>query len=79
MRDPRLRAGAGKRARALLRLAEGEASLAALFDGSRHAPAPIVPGEPVAAGGLAPHWLSERLAASGVEARKRCWPARRWM
>jgi 16S rRNA (cytosine967-C5)-methyltransferase len=52
---------------ALLRLAEGEASLAALFDGSRHAPAPIVPGEPVAAGGLAPHWLSERLAASGVE------------
>lgn len=52
---------------ALLRLVEGDVSLSALFDGSRHAPAPITPGEPVAAGGLAPDWLSEKLAASGVE------------
>jgi 16S rRNA (cytosine967-C5)-methyltransferase len=52
---------------AMLRLAQGDPVLAALFDGSRHAPAPIVPGEPVAAGGIAPAWLVERLAASGVE------------
>jgi 16S rRNA (cytosine967-C5)-methyltransferase len=51
---------------ALLRLAEGDADLAALFDGSRHAPASIVPGEPVAEGGIAPHWLEQKLADSGI-------------
>ncbi|MBS0255383.1 MAG: RsmB/NOP family class I SAM-dependent RNA methyltransferase [Proteobacteria bacterium] len=53
---------------ALLRLAAGDAALAALFDGTRHAPAPIEPGEAVAEGGLAPDWLVERLAASGIDA-----------
>ena len=51
---------------ALLRLAEGNADLAALFDGSRHAPAPIVPDEPVAEGGIAPHWLEQKLSDSGI-------------
>jgi 16S rRNA (cytosine967-C5)-methyltransferase len=59
-------AGAGKRARGCCVWQRARPRWR-LFDGSRHAPAPIVPGEPVAAGGLAPHWLSERLAASGVE------------
>ncbi|MCT2400686.1 RsmB/NOP family class I SAM-dependent RNA methyltransferase [Novosphingobium mangrovi (ex Huang et al. 2023)] len=51
---------------AMLRVAEEDAQVAALFDGSRHAPAPIVAGEAVAAGGVAPAWLVEKLAASGV-------------
>ena len=53
---------------AMLRVAEGDPALASLFDGSRHAPAPVVPGEPVASGGTAPGWLAEALAASGVDA-----------
>jgi 16S rRNA (cytosine967-C5)-methyltransferase len=52
---------------AMLRLAASDAALAALFDGSRHAPASIAPDEPVATGGIAPAWLVERLAASGIE------------
>ena len=52
---------------AMLRLAGSDPALAALFDGgSRHAPAPIAPGEAVAEGGLAPDWLVARLAASGI-------------
>jgi 16S rRNA (cytosine967-C5)-methyltransferase len=51
---------------ALLRLAQGDTALAALFDGSAHAPAPIDPGEPVAAAGLAPAWLERALAVSGI-------------
>lgn len=51
---------------AMLRVATQDPELAALFDGSRHAPAPIAPDEPVAAGGTAPAWLMERLAQSGV-------------
>ena len=51
---------------AMLRLAEREASLAALFDGSQYGPAPVAPGEPVADGGIAPPWLERRLTASGV-------------
>ena len=53
---------------AMLRVAEGDPALASLFDGSRHAPAPVVPGEPVASGGTAPGWLAGALAASGVDA-----------
>lgn len=41
--------------------------LGALFDGSRHAPAPIAADEPVASGGTAPHWLMARLADSGID------------
>ncbi|SFG31097.1 16S rRNA (cytosine967-C5)-methyltransferase [Novosphingobium sp. CF614] len=51
---------------AMLRVALLDARIAALFDGSRHAPAPIAADEPVATGGVAPAWLMERLAASGV-------------
>lgn len=51
---------------AMLRLAQADHALTALFDGSRHAPAPIAAGEPVAEGGIAPAWLSARLAASGI-------------
>jgi 16S rRNA (cytosine967-C5)-methyltransferase len=51
---------------AMLRLAGADPALAALFDGSRHAPAPIDPAEPVAAGGIAPRWLEQALAASGI-------------
>jgi len=52
---------------AMLRLAQDDPALAALFDGSRHAPAPIAPGEAVANGGVAPSWLVEALAGSGIE------------
>jgi 16S rRNA (cytosine967-C5)-methyltransferase len=51
---------------AMLRLAADDATLAGLFDGSHHGPAPTGMGEPVAAGGVAPGWLEERLAASGI-------------
>ena len=51
---------------ALLRLADSDAALAALFDGSRHAPAMIDPDEPRARGGVAPVWLEQALAASGI-------------
>ena len=51
---------------AMLRLAQGDPALAALFDGSRHAPPPIDPAEPIAAAGLAPGWLEAALAKSGI-------------
>jgi tRNA and rRNA cytosine-C5-methylases len=55
---------------AMLRVAGEDAELASLFDGSRHAPAPIDPAEPVAGTGIAPAWLMERLAASGIGAQE---------
>lgn len=51
---------------AMLRLAATDPALAALFDGSRHAPAPLVEGEPVAAAGIAPAWLEAALGRSGI-------------
>ncbi|MBO0750207.1 MAG: RsmB/NOP family class I SAM-dependent RNA methyltransferase, partial [Porphyrobacter sp.] len=51
---------------AMLRLAAGDAALKALFDGSKYAPAPVVAGEPIADGGLAPEWLEAALGASDV-------------
>jgi len=51
---------------AMLHLADRDQSLADLFDGSNHGAAPINPDEPVAAGGIAPAWLEQRLAASGI-------------
>ena len=51
---------------AMLRLAQDDLALAGLFDGSRHAPPPIDPAEPVAAAGLAPDWLEVALAESGI-------------
>lgn len=52
---------------AMLRHAENVPELRGLFDGSPYGPAAIAGGEPVAQGGIAPDWLVERLAASGVE------------
>jgi 16S rRNA (cytosine967-C5)-methyltransferase len=50
----------------MLLLAKDDPALAALFDGSHHGPALPLAGEPVAHGGIAPRWLEERLAASGI-------------
>jgi 16S rRNA (cytosine967-C5)-methyltransferase len=52
---------------AMLRLAETDPGIPPLFDGSQYGPAPIDAGEEPAAGGVAPDWLVERLARSGVE------------
>jgi 16S rRNA (cytosine967-C5)-methyltransferase len=51
---------------AMLLLAQEDAALASLFDGTRHAPTPIATDEPVAAPGIAPAWLEAALADSGV-------------
>lgn len=56
---------AGGRA-AMLRVAERDPGIAALFDGSTYGPAPIGAGEVAAEGGNAPAWLSERLGQSGL-------------
>ena len=50
---------------ALVALARQDAPLAATFDGSPHGPAPIG-DEPAAVLGVLPHWLAERLTASGL-------------
>lgn len=52
---------------AILAVAQAEPSLAATFDGSRHGPAPMLPGEPMAPPGPAPAWLLDSLAASGLD------------
>jgi 16S rRNA (cytosine967-C5)-methyltransferase len=52
---------------AMLRLAEDDPLLAPLFDGSAYGPAPIEPGEAVAAGGIAPAWLEAKLAEAGID------------
>ncbi len=51
---------------ALLRLAELDREIAANFDGSPYGPDRIAPGEQPAVGGVAPDWLVEGLAASGI-------------
>ncbi|MEO6387593.1 MAG: RsmB/NOP family class I SAM-dependent RNA methyltransferase [Croceibacterium sp.] len=51
---------------ALLRLAENDPPLLAQFDGSNYGPALIAEGEVAAQGGVAPLWLEQRLAASGI-------------
>lgn len=51
---------------AMLLLAEDDPALAALFDGSHHGPARVLGDEHVARRGTAPHWLEERLSASGI-------------
>ncbi|MGZ8349422.1 MAG: RsmB/NOP family class I SAM-dependent RNA methyltransferase [Allosphingosinicella sp.] len=45
---------------AMLGLVEDDPALRPLFDGSPHGPAPIEPGESIAAAGAAPAWLIER-------------------
>ena len=52
---------------ALLALAGRDVALAATFDGSGYGPAPLSPGEPVAQPGVAPGWLLDALAASGID------------
>ncbi len=51
---------------AMSRLAQDDAVLAGLFDGSNYGPAVRSPDEPIAQGGVAPEWLVERLAASDI-------------
>jgi 16S rRNA (cytosine967-C5)-methyltransferase len=51
---------------AMLLLAQRDPTVAALFDGSNHAPSPVMAGEPVAAAGVAPPWLEARLKESGI-------------
>lgn len=51
---------------ALLGLADDQPDLVALFDGSAHGPAVITEGEPRAPAGVAPGWLIDALAGSGV-------------
>ena len=51
---------------AMLRLAEGDPALEALFDGSPYGPAALRAGEPAAEAGIAPEWLESALAASGI-------------
>ncbi len=52
---------------AMLKLAQDDAAIAGLFDGTGHGPQPITAGEPVAAGGIAPDWLEAALAESGID------------
>ncbi len=52
---------------AMLALAQCDAALAALFDGTPHAPAAIAQGERVASIGIAPAWLETLLAVSTIE------------
>ncbi|MBX7531438.1 RsmB/NOP family class I SAM-dependent RNA methyltransferase [Qipengyuania sp. 1XM1-15A] len=51
---------------AMLRLAETDESIAPLFDGSNYGPQTIGQGEAPADGGVAPVWLSDRLAKSDI-------------
>jgi 16S rRNA (cytosine967-C5)-methyltransferase len=54
-------------------LALADPALLATFDGSPHGPAPLAPDEQAAARGIAPAWLLDRLAASGLAEPE--WPA----
>jgi 16S rRNA (cytosine967-C5)-methyltransferase len=51
---------------AMLALAEGDAEMRALFDGSAHAPAAIGENEAPAIPGVAPAWIVKKLLASGI-------------
>ena len=53
---------------AMLRLAEGDPALKACFDGSQYGPPPVGEGEEAAEAGVAPQWLEEALAQSGIDA-----------
>lgn len=51
---------------AMLALAQQDEAIGTLFDGSRHGPDPIRDGELVAGAGVAPDWLVQRMAVSGI-------------
>lgn len=53
---------------AMLRLAQGDATIATLFDGSNYGPARVMPGDLVARDGVAPAWLIDEMVASGLGA-----------
>lgn len=53
---------------ALLALAARDPALAATFDGSAYGPVPAAAGEIAAQAGVAPAWLIEALAGSGIDA-----------
>lgn len=50
---------------AMLRLAQSDQTISALFDGSNYGPEAVSVDEPIADAGVAPLWLIERLAESG--------------
>jgi 16S rRNA (cytosine967-C5)-methyltransferase len=52
---------------AMLRLAEQDDTIAALFDGSTHGAAAIGDDEKPAPDGVAPDWLTQALTASGID------------
>lgn len=52
---------------AMVLLARRDQALATLFDGSRHAPEPILPSEPSAQPGFAPKWAEQLLRESGLD------------
>jgi 16S rRNA (cytosine967-C5)-methyltransferase len=54
---------------AMVGLADDQPDLAALFDGSPHAPAAIQPEESRARPGIAPTWLAKKLKGFGLDAR----------
>ena len=51
---------------AMLLVARDDPALAPLFDGSTHAPVPLVEGEEIARSGIAPAWLIGALKASDI-------------
>ncbi|UIJ43645.1 RsmB/NOP family class I SAM-dependent RNA methyltransferase [Sphingomonas cannabina] len=51
---------------AMLLLADRDPEVAATFDGTRHGPPTITPGEPLAEAGIAPAWLRDALEASDI-------------
>ena len=53
---------------AMLLLVQGDQTLAAGFDGSAHGPALLGANEMTATPGVAPAWLTRRLAAAGIDA-----------
>ncbi len=55
---------------AMLRLAERDAEVAASFTGEGHGAPPIADDEDIASGGLAPEWLADTLAKSGIDGRE---------
>src|SRR3546814_13156596 len=53
---------------AIVALARADPAVAAMIDGSPHAPPPIEPSEPGRAGGIAPAWPIDRLQRLGLAA-----------
>jgi len=52
---------------AMIALANQDPALRALFDGSTHGPTSLAPREEGAQAGIAPQWLADTLAASGID------------